>query len=580
MAEHMFQPSLSDLGQPLSDTTFVVVDLETTGGSPERDRITEIGAVKVRQGERLGELSTLVDPGVAIPRSITVLTGISDAAVASRPPVSAVLPSFLEFAEGCALVAHNARFDVGFLNAALERLDYPRLDHPVVCTAMLARRLVGDELRNHRLGSLAHHFRSSTVPVHRALADARATVDVLHGLLERAGSFGVVTLEDLIAFSRVRNMPVFTSRRKMADDLPEAPGVYRFVSASGEVLYVGKATNLRSRVRQYFGTDTRRRIAELVKESRRVDHTVTPTAIEAEVREAREIRETRPRFNRRGKAVRKPVWVTLTREAYPRLSVIRRPKPDGGPTLGPLPSRKVADAIIAAIHDALPIRRCTTAMRADTRFAACALAEMGRCVAPCIGEADVEAYAVHAGQAEAVLSGDVADVVALLRERMAVRATTGRYEEAAEYRDRIDAIVSWVSRTRRDQALRAAGWLAASRPAGRGRREVLLARDGWLVGTAVVAPEDVAPTLASLRERPVPEGVAPPEEVALLAGWLHQPTTRMEGSTSPYAWPVTGGATIHAELAALAGARRRTGRPERALADKRRTRVPATPTPT
>ena len=175
MAEHMFQPSLSDLGQPLSDTTFVVVDLETTGGSPERDRITEIGAVKVRQGERLGELSTLVDPGVAIPRSITVLTGISDAAVASRPPVSAVLPSFLEFAEGCALVAHNARFDVGFLNAALERLDYPRLDHPVVCTAMLARRLVGDELRNHRLGSLAHHFRSSTVPVHRALADAECT---------------------------------------------------------------------------------------------------------------------------------------------------------------------------------------------------------------------------------------------------------------------------------------------------------------------------------------------------------------------------------------------------------------------
>ncbi len=569
VAEHMFQPSLSDLGQPLADTTFVVVDLETTGGSPERDRITEIGAVKVRRGELLGEMSTLVDPGVSIPRSITVLTGISDAAVADRPPVSAVLPSFLEFSRGCALVAHNARFDVGFLNASLERLDYPRLDHPVVCTAMLARRLVTDEIRNHKLSSLAHHFRSSTVPVHRALADARATVDVLHGLLERAGSFGVVTLEDLIAFSRVRNMPVFASRRKMADDLPERPGVYRFVSASGEVLYVGKATNLRARVRQYFGTDRRRRIADLVKESARVDHTVTPTVIEAEVREAREIRAERPRFNRRGKSVRAPVWVTMTGGAYPRLSVVRRPKE--GATLGPLPSRRVADAIVAAIHDAVPLRRCTTPMKADTRFAPCALAEMGRCVAPCIGGADVARYAGVADRAAAVLTGDVDEAVTTLRERMAMRSADGRYEEAADYRDRIDALVSWVSRTRRDQAVRAAGWLAASRPAS-GGREVLLAREGWVVGTATAADHDVHGVLGRLRGMPVPDGVAPPEEVDLLARWLHTDGTRIEACEHPYAWPVAGGAVVHAELAALAGARRRTGRPEAALAAKRRSR--------
>ena len=572
----MFQPSLSDLGQRLVDTTFVVVDLETTGGSPERDRITEIGAVKVRQGELLGELSTLVDPGVSVPRAITALTGISDASVSGRPPVSAVLPSFVEFARGCTLVAHNARFDVGFLNAALERLDYPRLDHPVVCTAQLARRLVGDETRNHKLSSLAVHFRSSTVPVHRALADARATVDVLHGLLERAGSYGVVTLDDLVEFSKVRNMPVFTSRRKMADDLPTTPGIYRFVSASGEILYVGKATDLRARVRQYFGTDRRRRIAELVKEAKRVDHTVTPTAVEAEVREAREIREHRPRFNKRGKKVRTPVWVKVTREAYPRLSIVRSPGSDGAVVLGPLPSRRVADLVVDAIHDAIPIRRCTTKMAADTRFAACALAEMGRCAAPCIGRVDVDGYAEAASAAEQVLSGDVEPAIRVLRERMSARAEQARYEEAADYRDRMDAIVSWVTRTRRDQALRAAGTLAVSRPARMpSRREVLVARAGWLLGTVVVAPEDVDRAVADLAGRPSPSEVPPPEEVAIIGSWVHGPGARLEHSDAPYGWPVASGATLEAEAVALAARRRRAGRPEAALADKRRTRTPA-----
>ena len=578
----MFQTSLHELGQPLAETTFVVVDLETTGGSPQTDRITEIGAVKIRAGELLGEMATLVDPGRSVPAQITVLTGISDQLVEGRPGIETVLPSFIEFSRGAALVAHNARFDTGFLNAALARLDYPRLDHPVVCTAQLARRVVGDETRNRRLGTLAHLFRSSTVPNHRALADARATVDVFHAMLERAGTFGVVTLEDLIEFSKVRNMPVFSSRRKMADDLPRGPGVYRFVSASGEVLYVGKATDLRARTRQYFGTDARPRIAQLVKESKRIEHTVTPTALEAEIIEARLIREHLPRFNKRGKTVRKPVWLTLTQGAYPRLSIVRTLPKNGRTSMGPLPSRRVAESIADAIHAAVPIRQCTTAMKADTRFDACALAEIGRCRAPCIGRIDATGYAVDVDAAATVLGGDPTRCVEVLTSRMATQSDGGRFEDAARTRKRLRLLLNWTTRMRRDQALLNVGHLAASRPArsagGEPRREILVQRHGWVVGTAVVAPADTATVIGEIKSRvdlaPADGRVLPPEEVAALQRWLAQPTVRLEETDVGLAWPISGGRVTDTSASTIKVAERDRTR-QRNLKDKHLTRDPA-----
>ena len=201
-AYRMLQPSLDDLGVPLVDVTFVVVDLETTGGSGD-DAITEIGAVKVRGGEILGEFQTLVNPGTHIPGLIAVLTGITNQMVADAPRVHQVLGPFLEFAAGSVLVAHNAGFDVGFLKRACQAqsVDWPGF--PVVDTVALARQaLLRDEVANCKLATLAAHFHATTLPDHRALSDARATVDVLHGLLERVGNLGVSTFEDLDEFTR------------------------------------------------------------------------------------------------------------------------------------------------------------------------------------------------------------------------------------------------------------------------------------------------------------------------------------------------------------------------------------------
>ena len=226
------QDSFEDLGTHLSQVTFCVVDLETTGGA-ETDSITEFGAVKVRGGEVLGRFQTLVDPQGHIPPLIAVLTGITNAMVADAPPLTEVLPSFLAFAENTVIVAHNAPFDTGFLRRGCESLGYPYPKWPVLDTAALARAiLLRDEVPNCRLATLAQHFRSVTTPNHRALTDAEATVDVLHALIERVGNLGVHTIEDLQEFTR-RVSPQRRAKRTWAQNLPEQPGVYLFVSRAG-----------------------------------------------------------------------------------------------------------------------------------------------------------------------------------------------------------------------------------------------------------------------------------------------------------------------------------------------------------
>src|SRR4030095_15947439 len=235
------QGRLDDLGTPLVDVEFVVLDLETTGGSPADDRSTGVRAVRVRGGEVVGTFHALVDPEIPIPPLITALTGITDGMVAGAEPIETILPWLLAFLGDAVFVGHNASFDWRFLQANLERHAYPRATNRVVCTARLARKLLPrDEVANVRLATLAAYLGASVTPCHRALTDARATVDILHRLLELAGSFGVLPLGALID-SRSAGAYAPFKKVHLADRLPHAPGVYLFRDARGRVLYVGKA---------------------------------------------------------------------------------------------------------------------------------------------------------------------------------------------------------------------------------------------------------------------------------------------------------------------------------------------------
>ena len=327
------------LATPLSEVTFVVLDLETTGGSAHSCAITEVGALKLRGGECLGTFQTLVNPGpgVRLPPEITYLTGITESMVAPAPPIDSVLPAFAEFIGDAVIVGHNVRFDLGFLRANLARLGYPSLTNRFVDTYALARRLVRDELPDCKLRTLARHFRTTAQPCHRALDDARATGEVLHGLLERTASLGVLALDDLLALPATSAHPQVAKLRWVAP-LPREPGVYLFKDITGRVLYVGRATDLRRRVRSHFASDDRRRIGPLLREAASLDHIRCANELEAAVLEVRLVHEHLPRYNGQVKAWRTYRYLEVDGA---RRRVVRVVKPaKAARYVGPLPAAK------------------------------------------------------------------------------------------------------------------------------------------------------------------------------------------------------------------------------------------------
>jgi DNA polymerase-3 subunit epsilon len=537
------QRGFDDLGTPLHEVTFCVIDLETTGGSADRHGITEVGAVKLRGGECLGTFQTLVNPGQPVPPSITVLTGITQAMVLPAPPIEQVLPSLLEFAAGSVIVGHNVRFDVSFLDAALQRCGRPRLDNRRLDTCALARRLVRDEVPNCKLGTLAQHLRLSHQPDHRALHDALATGDLLHVLLERAAGLGVTGLDDLLELPTMSGHAQ-ASKLRLTTSLPRAPGVYLFRDRGGRVLYVGKATNLRARVRSYFSGDDRRKVGQLLREAQAVDHVVCTGPLEAAVLEVRLIRALQPRFNRQAKDWGRYHYLRLTRhEPFPRLSVVRTARADGDLYLGPLASAATAKRVAEAIESVVPLRRCTAKIGATpTRTASCAPAQLGVAACPCAGTVDDEAYGAIVATAVRGLTVEPHLLLEPLAARMAALAASRRFEEAADARERAAALATAIARQRRLQRLRDAGRLVVHVD-GEGGAELdhgLLVRS-WgpggpgaehLPGLATAGRADL-PDLA-----PDPVDLAPPapgtpiprhlvDELACVARWIDERAHRV-----------------------------------------------------
>ena len=491
------QTSFEDLGTPLSQVTFVVVDVETTDGSPATSSLTEVAAARYRGGERIGTYQTLVRPDERIPPFITALTGISDAMVVDAPPIGAMLPSFLEFLGGAVVVGHNIRFDLGFLNQALVATGHDPIANRSVDTLALARRLVRDMVPNCKLGTLAAVLRLQNQPSHRALNDVLATGDLLHALLERAGSYGIVGLEELLDLPRLIGHPQ-AAKLRLTTRLPHRPGVYWFTDAAGHVLYVGKATDIQSRVRSYFTGDRRPKVGRLLRQLYAIHHRVCPGPFTASVMEGRLIRAWSPPYNRQGRA-RRPRSMALTGLAD--AGSAGGGSAGGGSAGGGSAGGGSAGGGSAGGGSAAGRRRRPRRGRTESRV-------------------DV--------------AGDPTTLLSPLMQEVATHAAAQRYEEAAAVRDDAMRLRNAIVKHRRMEALRGTGHLVLE-ICGEGTVEL---RDGVFIESGTLVPEPMLPHSSGLVSHS--GGTADEDQDrAVAAQWLHvnAALVRVVHSEHSLCWP-------------------------------------------
>jgi DNA polymerase III epsilon subunit family exonuclease len=339
-----------DLAEPLGtgllleEAEYVVVDLETTGLRPGSSQICEIRAVRVRGFELVEEFQTLVDPRVALGAVVSALTGLTDRQLRGAPPPALAVRRFLAFAGDAVLVAHNARFDLAFLDRETERLTGSRLAAPVVDTVPLARRVLAGRVPRASLAQLSYFFGTAAQPCHRALPDAQATAEVLLALIGLAQERGARTVADLVGLAATRTRRVW-DKRHLAFGAPERPGVYLFYDRNDQLLYVGRARNLRARLRSYFRSDRQRPAVEAaVAAVERIEWRVFGSELEAALEELRLIRELRPPANARVARPERYVWLRRRGDG-----VVASQKPGGTISLGPLRSRRRAQLAARAL---------------------------------------------------------------------------------------------------------------------------------------------------------------------------------------------------------------------------------------
>jgi DNA polymerase-3 subunit epsilon len=523
----------------IDDATFVVTDTETTGTSPSSDRVIELAAVKLCDGEVVDTFQQLINPGRAIPKRITQITGISTAMVYDARPIDAVLPDYLDFLGDGIFTAHNLSFDRNFINAELGRVGAPELDVDTLCTLRLARRLLPG-LKSKGLSRLIQFYNLQVNGRHRALGDAEATATILQQFFSQlAFEHEIETVDELLTFQnrsyrQVRRTPnhIKTLREETLPEVPERPGVYFFKNSRGSMLYIGKAKRLSKRVRSYFnGIEShgaRRR--KLMQKVRQVEWTETTTELEALLLESRLIKKHKPSYNRAQRRYRGRPFIRLDpSEDVPKLSWSYTIQQDDAEYFGPLRNRDQAELVLEVAGRFYRLRECDDAkLRLGQR---CLYADMDRCTAPC--EGDDGAYAEEVARVRQFLTGQDRSVLDALQERMQQASANLEFEQAAQFRDWHDEIEHLLDR---QQAIAAPvlehNAVVALPGASGGAVQLFVVRFGRPVETVAVRlpPSDEARARLEAKlahhfdpaqERPKQYSKRDVDEIRLLSHWLY-----------------------------------------------------------
>jgi DNA polymerase III subunit epsilon len=433
------------LDQPVAGAEFVAVDTETNGLAGDLCELTEVGAVLVGGGELHDTFDSLVRTERPLSRGIQRFTGITQAMVDSAPPPHEVLEELREWLEGRVLLAHSARFDTNVLRQAFERCEIDWPAPPALCTVQLARRFA-PLARKRSLAPLADSLGIDVTEVHRALPDALTCARVFCALFPRLCA-NAATIRDALDLMRLRRRARKTepgerippSERPDLSTLPDDPGVYIFRDERGTPLYVGKSVSLRSRARAHFCAP-----AGWTERAAIVDYRPTNSELGALVLENRLIKAWKPAGNKKLKRTDRYCYLRCRLDIpYPVLEVGPEPAPGNAVNVGPLGSRTLATELADQLTSLYRLRHC--GRRLKLREHPSAYGQMGRCVSPCLGDLDPNAYR---RQLDVALShferpGAGEALIAEIDRRMEEASREQRFERAAALLRRRDRL-AWV----------------------------------------------------------------------------------------------------------------------------------------
>ena len=531
-----------DSGSGILDD-FVVLDVETTGLQPSRQRIIEIAIVRFGGGAIANRWESLCNPGRRVPAYITKLTGIDDDLLEDAPVFETVAGTVVDLLTDAIIVGHNVEFDLGFLNAELQRVRRSPVVNDRLDTLALATRLLPG-LRKPTLNALAERL-GVPGPVktrHRAGPDAALTGLVAVKLLEHARDAGFQSFDDVKSIGRSvtrrprERMPRASSivDRSMLAAIPRAPGVYLMRDGNENVVYVGKAKNLRDRVGTYFSQPLgyTRKMDGLIESLSRIQVEVVGSELEALLLESQLIRRYQPKYNTALRSHEQYPFIRIdVANPWPRVGLAKSRKEDGARYFGPFRSATTARKTVDLINRVVPLRTCTRSFRDARSYGSpCLELGIGRCLGPCVGQADRDHYMSLVRRVVDYVDGRDQSLHELLWSGLEDAAATLDFERASRLRRDLQASLALTAVQRRLRESTETNWVVlVALSAEPDHREVMMILRGRLWSQLRVSdassPAELGSRLEQCWERFRLIGVGDPDhdsvdDMLILDSWL------------------------------------------------------------
>lgn len=439
------------LDKTFDQTSFCVIDFETTGTSPKNSRAIEIGLVKIENLKIVDSYHSLINPETLIPPFITELTGISDEDVWNAPTFEGLISNISEFIKDSVLVGHNLHFDFAFLKSEFERTETLLPKFNQVCTLKLSRKLY-PELKSKSLGSMVKYLRIRHKDVHRALGDASATAKIFLKILEKlSDEYNYEFTSELIDFisaPQVSKSFRLVKKKLVGDlaNLPELPGVYFFKDSTDKIIYIGKAKSLKNRVKNYFSSSASRKAKKISRKASRLGFYETNSELSALVLEAELIKIHKPQFNSLLKKFSQNYFIQVRNShLFADTNVSSNFDFDGNDYFGPYSNRLTAKALKEIVDKTFTLRECTD--KELNKGKKCYLYDIKRCLAPCANNLEDGTYESELKNVYEFLSGKNQFAINRLLSKMKLLSEKKKYEDAAEVRDTINLILNQLTRS-------------------------------------------------------------------------------------------------------------------------------------